>query len=100
METRVGKCLCGEPERVETENGKQVLVRCPLYIKLVGKNPQTGDPIDEWGCSISWLPILLIEGMQRRNEMGAAVESLRNELCRRMDAQTLPPLLTSEPDAP
>lgn len=80
METKVGKCLCGEPERVITENGKQVLERCPLYIKLLGKDPQTGAPIEEWGCSIAWIPVLLIETTQQTRQAGAAIESFRNEM--------------------
>lgn len=80
METKVGKCLCGEPEKVIIENGKQVLERCPLYIKLMGKDPQTGMPVEEWGCSIAWIPILLIETTQQTRQAGAAIESFRNEM--------------------
>jgi hypothetical protein len=85
METRTGKCLCGEPEKVIIENGKQILERCPLYIKLQGKNPQDGAPIDHWGCAISWIPILLVENTQQARQGGAAVESMRNEIVKRMD---------------
>ena len=86
METKVGKCLCGEPEKVIEENGKQILCRCPLYIKLIGKNPQTGEPVDEWNCAIAWVPILLIENSQHSRHVGAAVESMRNEMVKSGDA--------------
>ena len=45
-----------------------------------GKDPQTGDLIDEWGCAISWTPILLVENAQASRETGAAIESFRNEV--------------------
>lgn len=79
MEVRVGKCLCGEPEQVIEENGKQILVRCPLYILLKGKNPQDGGAIDHWGCAISWLPILMIENTKEAIELTKSNNSLRNE---------------------
>jgi len=80
METRIGHCLCGdEPEKVVEEHGKQVLVRCPLYIQIKGANPQGGE-IDHWGCAISWIPILLIENTKKVLEMGAAIETFRNEM--------------------
>ena len=79
METKLGPCLCGEPEKVITDGDKQVLIRCPLYIKLRGNNPQGGE-VDEWGCAISWIPILLIENTKKVIEMGAAIESFRNEM--------------------
>ncbi len=82
MEVRTGPCLCGEPEKVVEENGKQVLLRCPLYVKLMGKNPATGQPIEEWGCAIAWLPMLLIEGSKETRQTAAAIESFRNEMVR------------------
>lgn len=36
--------------------------------------------MDEWGCSIAWMPILLIENSQMQRQTGAAVESFRNEM--------------------
>lgn len=44
-----------------------------------GKNPNTGKDIDEWGCSITWLPLLLIENANQTRQAGAAIESFRNE---------------------
>lgn len=54
--------------------------RCAWYTKLVGENPNTGTKIDEWGCSMSWLPVLLVENSQQQLHTGAAVESFRNEM--------------------
>lgn len=55
-------------------------MECAWFLKISGKNPQDGKDIDEWGCSMAWLPILLIENSQQQRQTGAAVESFRNEM--------------------
>jgi len=52
---------------------------CRWYIQVLGNNPQTGAPLDKWGCAVEWLPVLLIENSQQQRQTGAAVESFRNE---------------------
>lgn len=56
------------------------LTRCRWYIKLKGKNPQSNEPIDNWGCAMSFLPILLIENAQTNRGQTRALESFRNEV--------------------
>jgi hypothetical protein len=56
--------------------------RCAWFIKLAGKNPTTGESIDEMGCAMSWVPILLIENSKQQRGTAAAVESFRNEVVR------------------
>jgi hypothetical protein len=46
----------------------------------MGTNKNTGEDIDNWGCAIGYLPLLLIENAQMQNRTGAAVESFRNDL--------------------
>lgn len=58
---------------------KEVCHRCPLWIELRGTDPNTGQPVDEWGCSYAWMPTLTIENSQQSRQLGAAIESLRNE---------------------
>lgn len=58
----------------------KVCHKCPLWVKLQGKNPQTGGLVDEWDCSVAWLPILLIENAQETRQGAAATESFRNEM--------------------
>jgi hypothetical protein len=55
-------------------------LECSWFMKVVGKNPNTGADVEEWGCSMAWLPILLIENSQQQRGTGAAVESFRNEM--------------------
>ena len=51
---------------------------CPWWTRLQGRHPNTGDPVDEWGCAVSWMPMLLCENSQQSRQTGAAVESFRN----------------------
>lgn len=55
-------------------------LKCSWFTQVRGTNPNTGKEIDEWGCAISWLPILLIENSGQQRQTGAAVESFRNEM--------------------
>lgn len=65
----------------------EVCHKCPLWVKIRGTNPNTGEAVDDWRCAIAWLPMLLIEGAQQSRQAGAAVESMRNEIVERMDIQ-------------
>ena len=55
-------------------------LQCSWFTQIRGTNPNTGEPVDEWGCAITWLPILMIENSQQQRHTGAAVESFRNEV--------------------
>jgi hypothetical protein len=55
-------------------------LECAWFLKISGTNPNTGEALDEWGCSIAWMPILLIENSQMTRQTGAAIESFRNEM--------------------
>lgn len=59
---------------------------CKFYVQLRGKNPQTGQEVDSWDCSVAFLPMLMIENSQQQRQTGAAVESFRNEMVRQQDA--------------
>lgn len=54
--------------------------RCAWFTQLAGKNPSTGETLDERGCAITWLPILLVENSMQQRSTSAAVESFRNEV--------------------
>lgn len=57
-------------------------LQCSWFMLIRGKNPQTGEDVDEWGCAVTWLPMLLIENSQQQRQTGAAVESFRNEVAK------------------
>lgn len=58
---------------------------CAWFVKIAGTNPNSGKEIEEWGCAMAWMPVLLIEGAQQSRQTGAAVESFRNEMVRQND---------------
>ena len=55
-------------------------LECAWFIQLRGNNPNTGEPVDDWGCAMAWMPVLMIENSQQQRQTGAAVESFRNEM--------------------
>ncbi len=85
-------------------NGKCKQFECKFWSQIKGKNPQTGQEIDEWECTITMLPFLLLENSQQSRHVGAAVESFRNvsvEQTQRLtkamvDAQEIVPNLLKE----
>lgn len=54
--------------------------RCNWLVKLAGQNPQTGEQVDERGCAMMWVPVLLVENSRVSRGTSAAVESFRNEM--------------------
>lgn len=56
-----------------------IQLKCNWFIQVRGTNPNTGKEVDEWGCSIAWLPHLLLETANQTRQAGAATESFRNE---------------------
>lgn len=59
---------------------------CAWFMQVRGTNPNTGAEVDEWGCAVAWMPILLIENSQQQRQTGAAVESFRNEMVKTNEA--------------
>jgi len=57
-------------------------LKCSWFTQMRGTNPNTGEPVDEWGCAVTWMPFMAIEIAQKSNQTGAAVESFRNEVVR------------------
>lgn len=57
-----------------------VELKCAWYTQMRGTNPNTGEPVDEWGCAVAWMPFMAVEIAQKSNQAGAAIESFRNEV--------------------
>lgn len=55
-------------------------LKCAWYMQVRGMNPNTGEDIDEWGCAVTWMPIMTIENSQQQRNTSSAVESFRNEV--------------------
>ena len=70
----IGGKLCGFDKK------PCIKERCVHWVHLYGVDPQTGNPVDEFGCSFAWQPILQIETASEVRKMTAATETLRNVL--------------------
>ena len=57
-------------------------LKCEWFTQIRGVNPQSGEEVDEWGCAVTWLPMLLIENSQQQRETSASIQSARNESVR------------------
>jgi hypothetical protein len=74
------KVICPLVKKPCLENG------CTFWTHISGTHPQTGARLDQFDCSIKWLPMLLVENARSVKGAQAAVESMRNEVVQRQDA--------------
>lgn len=58
--------------------------RCAWHTKMKGTDA-SGEEHDEWGCAISWMPILQTEVASTNRGVAASVQSFRNENTKRQD---------------
>lgn len=63
-----------------------VQLQCKFFCKIQGRDTNTGRDLEEWNCSIVFLPLLLIENSGQQRQTSAAVESFRNEMVKANDA--------------
>ena len=55
---------------------------CEFFIHLVGMDPQTGQPKDEWGCTMRWLPVLLTENASQIRQAAASSDKVATEVAK------------------
>lgn len=58
---------------------RDLALNCPKFIRIQGQNPQGGPDIDKYGCADAWMPLMTVELIRKTSELGAAIESFRNE---------------------
>ena len=59
---------------------KCIGAKCAWHTTIRGANPNTGAEVDEPGCVVAFLPMLLIENSKQQRSTTAATESFRNEM--------------------
>lgn len=64
-------------------------LECSWFTQIRGVNPNTGKDVDEWGCAITWLPILMIENSQQQRVTASTVQEFRNESAKSSETQNL-----------
>ena len=52
---------------------------CPMWISVRGKNPQTGEDIDDWNCALAWSAILSVQTAKEAHMVSCEVNAMRNE---------------------
>lgn len=55
-------------------------MECGWFMKVAGTHPNTGEQLEDWGCAVTWLPVMLIENSRQQHSTASAVESFRNEM--------------------
>lgn len=66
----------------------KVCHKCPMWVMLRGKDPQSMKEIDSWNCSFAVTPVLLVENAQMSRQTAASVDSFRNRLVERVPLPT------------
>lgn len=59
---------------------KTVCHKCKFWEHVRGRNPNTGEEMDRWDCVLSFQFTMQMENNKFTYELGAAIESQRNEL--------------------
>lgn len=59
---------------------EEVCHKCPWWMQMRGVNKNTGAEVDNWGCAIGFLPMLLIENANQTRGAAAATEDARNQI--------------------
>ena len=68
-----------------------IQTQCAWFTQVRGVDSNTGKEVDEWGCAVTWMPMLMIENSQMQRQTGAAVESFRNETVKVADRLRIGP---------
>ena len=58
---------------------------CAWFTKLAGKNPQGEKEVEEWGCAVTMLPLLIVAQTNAVRHTAGAVESFRNVMSTQQD---------------
>lgn len=58
---------------------------CAWFTKLEGKHPQNGKDVEEWGCAMVMMPVLLVANANASRNVQAATESFRNIMVKQQE---------------
>lgn len=54
--------------------------KCKFWTHLYGKNPQSDQTLDKFGCAIEFIPILLVENAQMIRQAAASTDKVANQV--------------------
>lgn len=72
-------CVNGHCQSMGQDEDKEP-IRCVLWAKVAGVNPQTGQKIEEWKCSKVWATLLQIENSQQIRMNTASIDKMSNQI--------------------
>ena len=75
---QVPHAMEGQVCPLHRQDVSKVCHKCPWWTRVVGKNPQSEEMVDNWHCAIALLPMLLVENAQMTRQTTAAMETFRN----------------------
>lgn len=67
-------CVCP----LHRKSMAKVCRTCPLWVRVTMQEPQNGEQVDRWDCSLAWLPSLLINLGKESAANVAATHKVRN----------------------
>lgn len=75
-----GTCIDGfvKGKMPEAEDGTRT--KCAFFITLAGKDPQSGEVINDPGCSIAFMPIIQLEGNLHMRQTTASTDKVATEI--------------------
>jgi hypothetical protein len=71
--------------------------KCPKWVRVLGRHPQTGAEMDRYDCSDALVPLLLIENALVSRQTAAAIEDFRNNVISLNRGLSAPPLPNNQP---
>lgn len=75
-----GVCVNGFVKGQMPENDDGERTECALFVNILGVDPQTGQEMNDPGCSIHFLPIIQLEGNMHTRQTTASTDKIANEV--------------------
>ena len=74
--------MCGESKEPTCPRlrGPCIEKKCKFWTHLYGKNPQSDQTLDKFGCAIEFIPILLVENAQMIRQAAASTDKVANQV--------------------
>lgn len=68
----------------------EVCHKCPMWVQIRGTDPNTGETVsDEWQCSFTWLPKMLLETALHTRHATASTDKVATEISKFHESMAL-----------
>ena len=106
-------CCDGVREDFDKNPVTKQPIKCRWWVHLVGQDPQTQKPLDQFDCSLAWLPIIGVENSAMIRNVQASTDKVASQVSKTRSAfivalpedararlEMNPPALIEAQDAP